>query len=272
MAEESTPNPPIRPSDYTVRPEHTAAQSGQQADTDPLLHPNIQPTPRNEKQRKQCRPDQTPLGKQILEVTAIAVVFAYTTYAALQWRVMYKAQRPWVGVVLERVTIKKPPPGSTAQYNNLAISMTVKNYGSSPALWVDPEFRPIWDRREVRREQETKTCPFAAYRESGKEAHAKGFGEVKGFGQTIFPQSTLPWDGQTGFFPLWPPPFDHPPRNEALRIWVSGCIVYRDQNDDVYQTRWCVYSPPVRNWDEFDKFLDGEGGDFIPCNDNQSAD
>jgi hypothetical protein len=199
----------------------------------------------------------------------VLVVLAYTTVAAFQWfttnktygeiqeqtRVQREAQRPWVGIVPGPITVGKLNLDTTPE-SNFTIDMALRNYGPSAASYVFAEFDPIWNRIGIGAQQK-KTCNSAEYRESGSGFHSQGFGP------TIFPQAVLP-QARTRALP-WPSP------SGTIQIWISGCIVYRDQDSEVHRTRWCVYSDPMNTPQQLREFLDGDGPPFTPCNGNQNA-
>jgi hypothetical protein len=67
----------------SVTPHAEANQESGQPPVDPPLGPNIQPSPEHTKPSEECRPDQTPIGKYVLEVLAAGILASYT-FAAFQ--------------------------------------------------------------------------------------------------------------------------------------------------------------------------------------------
>jgi hypothetical protein len=69
----SSPVDPIRKPVKAVDPKNTTNSKTPEAPKNPLFQPQIEPSPKNEKERHYCNPDSTPLWKIILEVGAVAV-------------------------------------------------------------------------------------------------------------------------------------------------------------------------------------------------------
>jgi hypothetical protein len=88
MTEESADQQ--RPLGNTISKNATTAEGEQQIEPESSLKSDIAPPPNYEKEGEHCRPDQTPLAKTILEGVGLAILAAYTTYAALQWNTMNK--------------------------------------------------------------------------------------------------------------------------------------------------------------------------------------
>ena len=167
-----------------IRAVHNAeeAHNQQRQQPPPVMRAELQIPEAIERDRARRDDRSYRTQKWLAVVTTLAFIAAavYAAIAALQWTEMRKAQRPRVGVVFGSVSLKKPPPNTTAEYNNLAFTVKLRNYGLSPALWVDEEFKPMWDRMDIKKQQD-QTCEHATRRESGR------WGKLKGFGQTIFP-------------------------------------------------------------------------------------
>lgn len=67
-----------------IAPQSETDQKSSQTPINPPLGPNIPPPPRCKKPSKECRPDQTPVGKHVLEVLAAGILAAYTVAAFWQ--------------------------------------------------------------------------------------------------------------------------------------------------------------------------------------------
>jgi len=219
-----------------------------------------------------------------VEWAALLAVLAYTTVAALQWWEIHKAQRPWVGAILVTITAKQYVPvisKATLDERNFVINASLKNYGTSPAFYVNSEVIPVWEWRQKEFQVfQDKTCKFAKEYEANS-TRSKGASHVQFMGTTIFPQSDLPWERNRSFI-------DGPvvANSGVLRIFLSGCTVYLDQDNRPHQTRWCAESWVISNHcavrmgttstcvpptpTEIKNVLDAHG--FTPCQMGQYSD
>jgi len=71
-----------------MTPQAEANQKSGQPPADPPFRPDVNPAPEHKKHSEHCRPDQTPIGKHILEVLAAGILAAYTVAAFQQLGVM----------------------------------------------------------------------------------------------------------------------------------------------------------------------------------------
>jgi hypothetical protein len=95
--------PPHQESINSVTPRAKSNQEGGQPPINPPLGSDIQPAPEHKKPAKECRPDQTPIGKYILEVLAAGILAAYTV-AAFQQLEAIKGQLEVMQGTLEETT------------------------------------------------------------------------------------------------------------------------------------------------------------------------
>jgi hypothetical protein len=72
----------------SINPQENSGEENRQPPVNPSVQPDIQPAPEHPRETEHCRPDQTPIGKYILEVLAAAVLAAYTIAAYMQLGVM----------------------------------------------------------------------------------------------------------------------------------------------------------------------------------------
>ena len=177
----------------------------------------------------------------LVSLAGVLVVFAYTTFAALQWSATKKAanaakdaagtahdalvrsNRPWLtdeGV--PKLTFKLLPDDTVA--GNLVFP--VRNLGPSPALEVGvgaiPFIRHAGDGSDF----------VLARKESCQWAETT----VRSGGDSLFPQQVKQYDAAIlktvpGF------------GSRAKRFLISGCIAYRDQFDrtrTTHHTSFCV--------------------------------
>lgn len=61
-----------------------SSEEGENPPFDHSLQPHIQPSPEHKAKSNECRPDQTPIGKHVLEVVAAGILAAYTVAAFYQ--------------------------------------------------------------------------------------------------------------------------------------------------------------------------------------------
>lgn len=221
-------------------------------------------TERNASEKRKQRRDRWRLFIEVLVLIAVA---GYGLVAYHQWRemqntttILLNGQLPWVGV--EWPVLLKNPISLTPDNMDFVVAATLKNFGHSPALYAFPFAYQVWDPFQIS-QQQGFACEGADDMESGKST--KNISSLPGFGPVIFPQSTLPWSN--GFS-------SNAPVNENarrfLRLYIAGCIAYRDQGNALHHTRWCVQSWIIRTPKEIADFE--ADGKFIPCNGNQSAD
>jgi hypothetical protein len=196
---------------------------------------------------------------------------AYTFYASQQWTVMTNTleeqkqefnrnSRPWVGLS-GKVRLKNPV-GVVPEKMGFELNGTLKNFGQSPALFVFEYANIVWNPFEIKEAQKL-VCQGAEMTESGN--YSQNISSLPGFGAPVFPQSNFPLIigfGSGGNTVIADRHF--------LRMYIAGCIVYRDQDNGIHHTKWCVQSPTIETADQLKRFL--KDGNFIPCFGNQFAD
>ena len=72
----------------TLEPDSNSIPPNQEPPVGPPLSSDIQPSPKHESNTEHCRPDQTPIGKYVLEVLAAGILASYTFAAFQQLGVM----------------------------------------------------------------------------------------------------------------------------------------------------------------------------------------
>jgi hypothetical protein len=96
---EEIPKPPIQPPANAVAPPRQSSKKHDEP-KDMIVPTKTNPPNAHKRTTANCRPDQTPIGKMILEVLAVAIGACYTVAALWQLNVMnetLKLERPWVG-------------------------------------------------------------------------------------------------------------------------------------------------------------------------------
>jgi hypothetical protein len=86
--EESEPKPQTQPTVNAIAPQGSPGHENSESPRNPPVPTAANPAPEHKAETYQCRPDQTPIMKLVLEVLAVAVVGAYTVAAYQQLDVM----------------------------------------------------------------------------------------------------------------------------------------------------------------------------------------
>lgn len=222
-----------------------------------------------EDKRKQATQDSI---KHAAWSTFIAASF-YALIAVCQWRVQINAlkvdQRAWIGLdkpmVAEKLNYPGPrftwsgPDGITHPIDtpNPLIHTTVvlKNFGKTPAfdvavnVWSGPQ-----EMLDVNSNLQCKLSENASSGKALKEQPPRKGASWPTFGKTIFPgqEDTEPEDIAGGDIP---------------RLFVVGCIAYRDAFNARHKTRFCYKSPQVLVTDPAMK----DGDAFKQCNQYNDA-
>jgi len=139
--EESEPRRPAQPATGGLDPKTTANDKGQESKGAAQFLPKINPTPAEHKERRECRPDQTPRGKMVLEIGAVAVgvVVAFIYFCQLQTmrEALAVDQRAWVGSKTFAILNLPFEPSKPIQ-----IGLDYWNFGKTPALKVSGFVQP----------------------------------------------------------------------------------------------------------------------------------
>ena len=239
-----------------VHPHTEADQPSGQPQVDPSLSSSVQPPPRHEKPSKDCRPDQTPVLKYVLEILVAGIVAAYTFAAFQQLAVMRQqlnemidAQRPWVGVSGDLVMTRPPRfwvnPVRTTIQTEIYSTWSIQNFGNSPSRKVN----------------HTLVLSSTAPTETQKIACAIGdqiHENPSAFVQVLFPGNKIQFPETNQVTAIR--------ADEITDIWLVGCITYEDGAGTVHHTKliWIsdtdnsksavALSSPHLNWTPFTKF------------------
>jgi hypothetical protein len=218
----------------------------------------------NQKHKKWLEWAQT----AVQALTLLAVVY-YACYARKQWQEMQKAERPWIAMIeFVSVEVESPtgvelPIPNTMKQTSLNIRYTVKNFGNSPAIHVWPEvYDPLWE--DIDRPH---TESNVARRQEEECRHAEMMMSGHKYGAIIFPQSDNLQEPAGKAIP-------NIPNNLRSQhgLHVTGCIVYYDQNGNVYSTRWCMnaaVADSIKTPIQLKSVLTAKS--FRPCASNQYA-
>jgi hypothetical protein len=241
-------------------------------------------------------------GMLLLTVAIAGSSIVYTKYAKRQWRVMrdqlpelhtsaqaakdaadtsrdalVRSSRPWIGVVGIPVVLDLRPSPDNKLALVASMSMTVKNYGPSPALYVNvfPDtFIPVaMDSKgslEETKEAEKAACTMASMSIAEHQSSTLIGDKMEAivmppFGQTIFPNEPT-----KVYFPSLQ--FNYRDAAELAKrtMRVVGCVAYSDQfstklNPVVHHTVFCYHTLGAVK-----TFTPSQG--LTPCGISQNAD
>jgi len=199
-----------------------------------------------------------------LITVGIAATFTYRTYREMQKQtdIARKAQRPWVGLAPGSISAKLYVPAillGTMDEKRLVVEGMLENSGNSVALNVFSDFTPIWNSppNELRHQQD-KICGRINYWMVGLSKTPQTYGG----GSAIFPRTKLPWERNKSNVE-GPIPDNQP----IFHVYLVGCIIYREPDGTLHQTRWCAQSPSINiptSDDEIAKSISG-GAKFTAC-------
>jgi hypothetical protein len=195
------------------------------------------------------------------ELVAAAKQSADTAHETLT-----RSVRPWVGVDSVHLTepigfIKAGDEKDPTYFVSGSIEITIKNYGSSPALSVK-NFIEAYDPSMFMKEQFDPKDPFAPLRKFGESTCAimandrNEFSKKnpRVFGGAIFPTQTTVYTGGIAGFAK-------ERAKGAQWIQLVGCTVYRDQfGEKLHHTHYCFVAPI------------GKTGTVNECESNSDAD
>jgi hypothetical protein len=209
--------------------------------------------------------DQADRTKELAEQAKVQAAAAQKS-ADIAHDALTRSARPWVGVDSVRLTepigfIQAGDPKDPTYFVSGSIEITIKNYGSSPALSVK-NFIEAYDPSMFTKELFDPKDPFAALRKFGESACAimandrNEFSKKnpKVFGGAIFPTQTTVYSGGISGFAK-----DR--AKGAQWIQLVGCTVYRDQfGENLHHTHYCFVAPI------------GKTGTVNECESNSDAD
>jgi hypothetical protein len=145
---------------HSITPQANTDQERGQPPVDPPLGPDVKLTPEHQQDSKHCRPDQTPIGKYILEVLAAGILAVYTVAAIQQLGVMrgqlgeivkqYPELQKSAGAARDAVTLARDsmhldqrawlaatvaePVAIPEQRGRVTAILVLQNTGKTPAL------------------------------------------------------------------------------------------------------------------------------------------
>ena len=159
-----------------------------------------------------------------------------------------RSNRPWVGIesfkIIAPITFIKTGSGKDITYFvNGSLEITIKNFGSSPALSVS-NFIEAYDPTYFAKEKFDPSDPFVQLRKFGESVCTLADGNEftkrnpRMYGGSVFPTqaTTYTTQGIAGFSK----------RNIEVGQFMQlmGCISYRDQFDEMtHHTHYCVIAP-----------------------------
>jgi hypothetical protein len=211
--------------------------------------PKVIPTPKGDRIKDQCKPDQTPQWKMVLEVSAflLGLIFARTYYG--QWQAaegqlkaaqanFKQSQRPWLGP-----NFKSPVFRFNDQGSGVAYTFTLHNYGQSPAIaskvrtsiTVQPGDTD-WNHIQAKMD--------AVITDSSRPMTIFGGQDMPIAGPTNYPNGSA----TNNVLPLLDPHALELIAQEEVRIIVYGKVSYGDEFGEDHITTYCVFYMP-RNID-----------------------
>jgi hypothetical protein len=183
---------------------------------------------------------------QLITLIALGVYAAFTYGILCETRksaevahdTLVKLNRPWLGVKDTATTsgaVVIQPTSRNFTQINASVSLTIRNFGSSPALHVSVapmvlSAQPIEVFDRVAKTAET-TCQAADA--MSQTTPIKG---QEGIGFAIFPNDEGPYNMPAGTVATLNPAID-------AHLTIIGCIAYRDQFKEVmHHTTFCLAS------------------------------
>jgi len=154
---------------------------------------------------------------------------------------LIRSGRPWLGVVdgsLKAINAPEfsPGPGAGGLQLNVPIALTVKNFGTSPALGVVVDaslfMEEIPDAKQWAERFEQTSERVCAMADLGAR-------QVAPFSKTAWGRYIFPGTAGDYVFKIT---YSTPTLKPGTAPRVVGCIVYKDQFDAVHHTRFCFRS------------------------------
>jgi hypothetical protein len=221
------------------------------------------PPPQTEEQKaKESRAEEREQKKYRMEtITAVGAAGLLIANAGLwysQVKSMKVDQRAWVGLDKPMVAdkINLPGPRLSDDPNPLIrTGVSMKNFGKTPAFDVVVDvFSSNLEMLDI---ESNTQCKFAEDFSSGRTLRDNKQNNLKWrtIGKTIFP-------GQPIFEP------EDVPGGDIPRLFIVGCIAYRDAFNERHHTRFCYRSPQLLVTDPAMK----DGDAFAQCNIYSDAD
>ncbi len=234
-------------------------------------------------------------GKGVLEIAGLVVLCVYAAYtikiycankkaadaakssADTAHDALVRSSRPWIGVIGSPVVLDLRPALDTQLMLAASMTMIVKNYGPSPALYMNiyPDSfisaaTDVKSSLDEDRREERAACIMASM--AVTEQHSKAFvGDkmedvtVPPSGRTIFPNEPAKFYFPSGKFNY------RDPAELASKAWrIVGCVAYSDQfstqeRPTIHHTLFCYHTPGTVK-----DFIASQG--LVPCNISQNAD
>jgi cell division protein FtsL len=192
--------------------------------------------------------EQADRTKELAEQAKVQAAAAQKS-ADIAHDALTRSNRPWVGVDSVHLTepigfIKAGDEKDPTYFVSGSFEITIKNYGSSPALSVK-NFIEAYDPSMFTKQKFDPKDPFAPLRKFGDSTCAMLSNDrnefskknPRAFGGAIFPtQTTVYTGGISGFA--------KERAKGAQWIQLVGCTVYRDQfGEKLHHTHYCFIAP-----------------------------
>lgn len=190
---------------------------------------------------------------------------------------LIRSNRPWRGVTGIPIVLDLRPPIETQNMLVASMTMVVKNYGPSPALYVNiypgsfiSTATDVKSSLDEDRRAERAACVMASMSVTEQISKTLVGDKVEDvivppMGQTIFPNEPAKFYFSDQRFNF------RDPVELANKGWrIVGCIAYTDQfstksNPIIHHTLFCYHTPGV-----IKGFIPSQG--LVPCNISQHAD